>query len=94
MFSGTKQIADDCRARLGSKVFEELTMMGSAWGPGLYDATAWNAMQVEEVDLLEFEEMLVNDADTVEWDKFDDVGWDDSFELEVWLSPSRILYWS
>jgi hypothetical protein len=84
MFSGTKQIADDRRARLGSKVFEELTIMGSAWGPGLYDATAWNAMQVEEVDLLEFEEMLVDDADIVEWDKFDDdVAWGDSCELEV-----------
>jgi hypothetical protein len=41
-------------------------------------------MQVEEVDLLEFEEMLVDDADIVEWDKFDnDVAWGDSFELEV-----------
>jgi hypothetical protein len=84
MFSGTKQIADDRRACLGSKVFEELTIMGSAWGPGLYDAAAWNAMQVEGVDLLEFEEMLVDDADIVEWDKFDDnVAWGDSFELEV-----------
>ena len=84
MFSGTKQIADDRRARLGSKVFEELTMIRSAWGPGLYDAAAWNAMQVEEVDLLKFEEMLVDDADTAEWDKFDDdMGWGDSFELEV-----------
>jgi hypothetical protein len=83
MFSGTKQIADDRRAHLGSKVFE-LTIMGSAWGPGLYDAAAWNAMQVEEVDLLKFEEMLVDDADIVEWDKFnDDVAWGDSFELEV-----------
>jgi hypothetical protein len=93
MFSGTKQITDDRRARLGSKVFEELTIMGSAWGPGLYDAAAWNAMQVEEVDLLEFEEMLVDDADIVKWDKFDnDVAWGDSFELEVWLGRSRILY--
>jgi hypothetical protein len=84
MFSGTKQIADDHRARLGSKLFEELTIMGSAWRPGLYDAAAWNAMQVEEVDLLKLEEMLVDDADLVEWDKFDDnVAWGDSFELEV-----------
>jgi hypothetical protein len=58
--------------------------MGSAWGPRLYDAAAWNAMQVEEVDLLEFEEMLVDNADIVKWDKFDDdVAWGDSFELEV-----------
>ena len=91
MFSGTKQIAVDRRARLGSKVFEELTIMGSAWGPGLYDAAAWNAAQVEEVDLLEFEEMLVefkemliDDDDTVEWDKLvDDEAWGDPFELEV-----------
>jgi len=84
MFSGTKKIADERWAHLGSEVYEELTMMGCAWGPGLYDAATWNAMQVEEVNLLEFEGMLVNDADTVEWDKFnDDAGWGDSFELEV-----------
>ena len=41
-------------------------------------------MQVEEVNLLEFKEMLIDDADIVEWDKFDDdTGWNDSFELEV-----------
>jgi hypothetical protein len=35
-------------------------------------------MQVEEVDLLEFEEMLVDHADIVEWDKFDDdMAWGD-----------------
>ena len=72
------------QACLGSKVFEELTIMGSAWGPGLYDAAAWNVLQVEEVDLLKFEEMLVDDVDTVEWDKsVDDMEWGDSFELEV-----------
>ena len=84
MFSGTKQITDDCWAHLGSKVFEELTMMGSAWGPGIYDAAAWNPMQVEEVNLLKFEEMLIDNADTAEWDKFDnDAGWNNLFELEV-----------
>ena len=83
MFSGTKQIATDRWSRLGSKVFEELTIMGSAWGPGIYNATAWNTMQVEE--------MLADDVDTVEWDKVHDVDWDD-FELQVWLSPHRILY--
>ena len=83
MFSGTKQIATDRRSRLGSKVFKELTIMGSAWGPGIYDAAAWNAMQVKEVNLLDFEEMLVDDVDIVEWDKVHDmVDWDD-FELEV-----------
>ena len=82
MFSGTKQIATDRRSRLGTTVFEELTMMGSAWGPGIYDAAAWNTMQVEEVNLLNFKEMLADDADIVEWDKVIDTDWND-FELEV-----------
>ena len=84
LFSGTKQIATDRRARLGSKLFEELTIMGSAWGPGMYDAAAWNAVQVEEVSLHDFEEMLVEDVDMVEWDKLEVnyVEWND-FELVV-----------
>ena len=82
MFSGTKQIATDRRSRLGSKVFEELTIMGSVWRPGIYDTAAWNAMQVEEVSLLDFEEMLADDVDTFEWDKVHDMDWND-FEIEV-----------
>ena len=33
LFSGSKQIAIDRQACLGSKVFEELVIMGSAWRP-------------------------------------------------------------
>ena len=69
MFSGTKQIATDRRARLAEKPFEELTMMKSAWGPDIYDAAAWNSAQVEEVGLADFEEMLVDDFDADKWDK-------------------------
>lgn len=69
VFSGTKQIATDRRARLGPITFEELTIMKSTWGPKLYDTAARNAAQVEEVSLLEFEQMLVDDFDMVEWDK-------------------------
>jgi hypothetical protein len=43
MFSGSKQVATDRRACLGSIVFEELVIMKSAWGPDLYDMAAWNA---------------------------------------------------
>jgi hypothetical protein len=39
-------------------------------------------MQVEEVSLLDFEEMLADDVDTVEWDKVHNIDWND-FELEV-----------
>lgn len=43
--------------------------MKSAWGPEIYDTSAWNAAQVEEINLLDFDEMLLNDIDTLEWDK-------------------------
>ena len=43
--------------------------MKSAWGPNIYNAAAWNSAQVEEVGLANFEEMLVDDLDVVEWDK-------------------------
>ena len=39
-------------------------------------------MQVEEVNLLDFEGMLTDDVDTFEWDKTDDMDWN-SFELQV-----------
>ena len=39
-------------------------------------------MQVEEVNLLDFKEMLADDVDIVEWDKVINTDWND-FELEV-----------
>jgi hypothetical protein len=69
MFSGTKQIATDRRAALGNSIFEELTMMKSAWGPDLCDVGAWNAAQEEEVDIpeFEFEQILLDDVELEEW---------------------------
>jgi len=60
---------------------------------GIYNAAAWNAMQVEEVSLLDFnfEEMLADDMDTVEWDKDEDMD-SDGFEL-VFKSPVWSGYW-
>lgn len=70
LFLGSKQIATDRRAQLGPSVFEELVIMKSAWGSNLYDMAAWNAMQVEEVDLLfDYEEMLMEDDACAAWDK-------------------------
>ena len=46
--------------------------MKSAWGTKLYDTAAWNTAQVEEeeeVNLLDFEQMLVDDFDMVELDE-------------------------
>jgi hypothetical protein len=52
-------------------VFEELTIMKSAWRPQLCDVAAWNSAQAEEVDLpdFEFEQMLVDDGDIDKWIK-------------------------
>ena len=54
---------------MGPTVFEELVIMKSVWGPGLYDQAASNASEVEEVSLMEFEEMLIEDADCLAWDR-------------------------
>ena len=39
--------------------------------------------------LLDFEQMLVDDVDVVEWDNLKDDSWlnDDDFELVLWLFP-------
>jgi hypothetical protein len=58
----------DRRARLGPIVFEELAIMSSAWGPELYDMAAWNASQVEEVEVMDFEELLTEDMNYLAWD--------------------------
>ena len=43
--------------------------MKSPWGPDLYKMAAWNATQVEEVELVfDFEEMLVDDVASAAWD--------------------------
>ena len=68
LFSGSKQIATDRQARLGSEVFEELVIMSSAWGPDLCDMAAWNDSQVEELTLVDFEEMLVDNTECLAWD--------------------------
>ena len=50
-------------------VFEQLTMVKSAWGTKIYNTAAWNAEQPEEVVLLDFEQMLIDDGDMGQWDK-------------------------
>jgi hypothetical protein len=69
LFSGTKQIATDRRANLGPVVFEELTIIHSAWRQELRDMAASNSAQAEDVDLPEFEQMLVDNGDFDNWVK-------------------------
>jgi len=63
---------------LGPVVFKEVTITKSAWGPGLCEVAAWNAAQMEEVGLLDYEQMLVEDGDLEEWDRLPrlDSDWD------------------
>ena len=44
--------------------------MNSAWGPWLYDKAALNSFQVEveEIPIFDYEEMLINDDDCEVWD--------------------------
>ena len=81
MFSGTKQIATDHWS-----VMLRYNSIRRAHHDGIYMGTGyiqcWNAMQVEEVNLLDFKEMLADDVDIVEWDKVINTDWND-FELEV-----------
>ena len=37
-------------------------------GPDLYNMAAWNAALVEEVNLMDFEEMLLVEIDCLAWD--------------------------
>ena len=83
LFSGTKQVATDRRASLGPKVFEELTIMKHAWGQNIYDVAAQNAAQVDEIDV-DFEQMLIEDANMVKWDQEEAEVWNNiEFELVV-----------
>ena len=82
LFLGTKQIADEHQSWLGDTVFEDLALMKSAWGPELYDFAAWNAAQVKEV-MLDYEQLLLDDVDSMEWDKELHSEFD-GFELEIY----------
>ena len=68
LFSGSKQIVINCRACLGPIVFEELVIIKLAWRPDLYGMAAWNEAQSKDVNLFDFEEMLVKDTESSAWD--------------------------
>ena len=68
LFSGTKHIATDCQASLELVVFEELTIMKSAWGPKIYDKAGWNSFQVETC-LIDFEQLLIENDYMLQWEQ-------------------------
>lgn len=54
---------------LGPIVFEEIVITKSTWEPDLYDMASWNESQVENMDLFDFEELLLDDTDGFAWDR-------------------------
>ena len=67
LFSGTKQTATDCRSLLGNQRFEELTVMKSGWNMNLRDLAAWNSVQIEDIQMMEFEEILIDNEEEDKW---------------------------
>src|SRR5713226_2191886 len=72
LFSASKQTADDQRASLGAKRFEELQLMKFAWRSKITDIASSNSDQVEVVDLGEYRDMLEYDVREYEFEKDED----------------------
>jgi hypothetical protein len=61
LFSAAKEIADDRRARLGPKKFEELQFTKFGGRNNITDLAAWNSSEIEEMDIREFTDLLDDD---------------------------------
>jgi hypothetical protein len=72
LFSASKQAADDRRARLGPRKFEELQLMKFAWRKNANDLVTRNPEEIEEVVLDTYQEMLSSDHWEDEFDKGED----------------------
>ena len=68
LFSASKQVATDRRARLGAQKFEELQLMKFAWRQGIIDIAAWNSSEVEQVVVEEYKDLFVADVEQAERD--------------------------
>jgi hypothetical protein len=63
LFSASKQVATDQRARLGGQHFEELQLMKFAWRHNIVNVAAWNSSEVEQVDLEEYKDFFIADGE-------------------------------
>lgn len=57
---------------MGSDRFEELLIMKSSWRGTIVNWAAANSESVEEVDLVEYEELLDADVQARTWDNEDE----------------------
>ncbi|KIJ09744.1 hypothetical protein PAXINDRAFT_157818 [Paxillus involutus ATCC 200175] len=63
-----KDIATNHHSRLGSENFEKLQVMKHTWRSNIKDLATCNSTKAEEVQLEGFKELLVCDAEMMEWD--------------------------
>jgi hypothetical protein len=63
LFSASKQVATDRRARLGAQRFEELQIMKFAWRQNVIDVAAWNSDEIEQVAVEEYKDLLIADVE-------------------------------
>ena len=68
LFSAASEIATDRCSRLGARKFEHLQVLKHAWRKDLVDAASNNLAEVEVVQMAEYEELLIRDAEMVKWD--------------------------
>jgi len=64
-FSAAGEITTDQRSRLGTCKFEHLQVLKHAWRKDLIDAASNNLAEVEVVQMAEYEELLICDAEMV-----------------------------
>ena len=72
LFSSSEQVATERRSRLGSDRFEELLIMKSVWHGMISNWAAINSEGIEQVDLVEYEELLDADVQACTWDDEDE----------------------
>jgi len=72
LFSLSNQVATDQRACLGSECFKEILIIKSAWHGSIADWASINSHIVEEIDLVEYEDLLEADTRGQAWDLEDE----------------------
>ena len=71
LFSSSKQVVMEHQSHLGSDHFEELLIMKSMWHGTISNWAAINSEGIEQVDLVEYEELLDADIQACMWDDED-----------------------
>jgi len=60
--------------RLGAQRFEELQLMKFAWRHNVIDVAAWNSNEIEQVDIVEYKDLLIAEVEQAGHDELDENG--------------------